>query len=858
MTAERHPGGSDDRLASLILEYYRAVDEGRPVPPLAELQARHPDLAGELASFYADQYAGPAGVLRGLAGAECSARPEPGGGGADYPGLLDRETGSFHPIRGARIFLVGRSADAALPVRDLGCSRQQFRLVREGAGYVLEPLSRVSPTFCDGRPVRQRRPLRHGTAVGAGNSRFLYLERPWPPEGPAPAPAAAWAGPTVAARGGASAAEVIRVSGRFALVGTGPVLLGRDPRSADVLLPHPHVSRAHARLDLGPDGVSLTDLGSANGTFRNGRRVARAERLRPGDRIDVGPYTLAFTGDALVPRSRAGAAGLVASGLRRTVTDRATGKPLRLLDDVSLAVRPREFVCLIGPSGSGKSTLLAALSARAPADRGRVLLNGRDLYADFEALKGDLVVVPQKDVLFDPLTVEEMLTFTARLRLPPDTDAAERAAAVEAALASVGLTGRRHALVRQLSGGQARRAGLANELIGDPSLVFLDEVTSGLDEQTDREMMDLFSALADAGKTVVCVTHTLAHVERACHRVVVLAEGGRLAFAGPPAEARDYFGVARLGDLYGRLAERPPDEWRRAFEEFGGAPEETGEAPEAASTVVRQSPGAAAVARESFRQARILFRRNLAVLRGERAALAVMAGQTVCVAGALGLVFGDLSGAAQPGRARDAATLLFLLGVSSFWFGCNNAAKALVGDRPIYRRERAVNLHAGAYLAARFGVLALLGAAQALALAALVGLACRPPGLGAAAVGQLLALVLTGTATGLLISAVARTEETAVTLVPLVMIPQLIFADALARLSGVALGLARGLISCYWGNRALTADLPADVAVAAGLDRLAAAGPTAVVLMHLLALLAVTAGALLAQDRTVRRPTVRK
>src|SRR5438552_18518396 len=98
-----------------------------------------------------------------------------------------------------------------------------------------------------------------------------------------------------------------------------------------------------------------------------------------------------------------------------------------------------------------------------------------------------------------------------------------------------------------------------------PSLLFLDEVTSGLDEQTDREMMKLFRQVADSGKTVVCITHNLANVEDNCHLVVILTEGGRLAFVGTPAEARDYFGIARLGDVYDKLRERKAAEWQSRF-----------------------------------------------------------------------------------------------------------------------------------------------------------------------------------------------------------------------------------------------------------------------------------------------------
>ena len=187
---------------------------------------------------------------------------------------------------------------------------------------------------------------------------------------------------------------------------SGTMLIGCQPGSVQILLPHPQVSRSHARIALQGKTATLTDLNIANGTFVNGHRIQADATLKPGDQIDIGPFGLAFTGTALIPRPRSDNIELVARGINRVVTNRETGQPLALLDDISLVIRPREFVCLLGPSGSGKSTLLSALSGRQAADSGAVLLNGKDLYANFEALKQDIAVVPQKDVLHDSLAVD--------------------------------------------------------------------------------------------------------------------------------------------------------------------------------------------------------------------------------------------------------------------------------------------------------------------------------------------------------------------------------------------------------------------------------------------------------------------
>src|SRR5262249_29632602 len=224
---------------------------------------------------------------------------------------------------------------------------------------------------------------------------------------------------------------------------TGTSIIGRDQEHVQVHLPHPQVSRFHARLDLEPGGAILRDLNSANGTFVNGARIQVPTDIRPGDQLDIGPYALQFTGTALVPRPRSDNVELVARNVCRVVTNRETGEPLTLLDNVSLVIRPREFVCLLGPSGSGKSTLLSALSGRTPADSGSVLLNGKDLYANFEAVKQDMAVVPQRDVLHDSLTVGQALWYTARLRLPPDTSRDEVESCVGELLDTVGLAARR-------------------------------------------------------------------------------------------------------------------------------------------------------------------------------------------------------------------------------------------------------------------------------------------------------------------------------------------------------------------------------------------------------------------------------
>ncbi|MGH7168785.1 MAG: FHA domain-containing protein, partial [Gemmataceae bacterium] len=628
----------------------------------------------------------------------------------NYPALLDLATRKLHPLDGSESFLVGRNETADLCVLDPTCSRHHFRVVHRGGRHHVEPLNAVNLTYLNGRAATKLEALEHGAIVQAGQMRFQFLLRAAGATTTSQASPDALQQCTIMAsaapiRDAALEREIIPLAGKM--------LIGREQGLVQIPLPHPQVSRYHASIDLQGTKVVLTDLGSTNGTFVNGARLKGKCFLQPGDQVDIGPYALQFTGTAFQARPRSDNVELVARDVRRVVRNRETGAALTLLDDVTLVIRPREFVCLLGPSGSGKSTLLSALSGRTTPDAGAVLLNGTDLHAHFASLKQDIAVVPQKDVLHESLPVGEALWYTAKLRLPPDTSAAEIETSLSELLDTVGLTTRRATVIRHLSGGQIKRASLANEILCKPSLLFLDEVTSGLDEQTDREVMNLFRSLADAGKTVVCITHSLANVERTCHLVVILTPGGKLAFLGKPSEALTYFVIDRLGDVYDRLAEQSAVHWQQAYCKSPLWKRYVGERlpPPTETTPLTEPKPAGRVGgwvRLFLRQTILVTRRYAAIWRGDYPSLLAMVGQALVVALLLRLLFGDLGTMKDTvEHARRSVSMMFLLAVSSFWFGCNNAAKEIVKERVIYTRERDFNLLVASYYASKLLLLTL-------------------------------------------------------------------------------------------------------------------------------------------------------
>lgn len=602
-----------------------------------------------------------------------------------------------------------------------------------------------------------------------------------------------------------------------------PLLVGRAAGVVDVPLEHPTVSLRHAKLFPHGGRAWVKDLHSSAGTFIDGERIRHDTVLPAGCRLSIGPYQFTFDGlylDAIDAASATLALGCL--DVSRHATHRVTGERLTLLHQLSLAIKPRELVCLIGPSGCGKSTLLSTLAGRALPDRGRVLYGGMNLHAAFDAVKHDLAVVPQREALHGGLTVRQALWYAAGLRLPADTSADELDRRVGSLLDEVGLAARSALRVRDLSGGQRKRLCLAVEICHTPRMIFIDEVTSGLDELADADMMRLFRGLAERGRSLVCITHNTLNIERSAHRVIVLAAGGRLACVGTPAETCGYFGISRLGDVYAVLERRQPPEWEDAFRghplELQHVAAPLRRLPTAEQTPVRRLRFKTVTPREPSppeRQLRLLTGRLLTMLSMNPKAAAVAVGQAVFVGLMLVAFFGDLQAAADPAaRLSNCRTAAFLAVVTAFWLGCNNAASEIARERLLFERERSVAISAAAYHASKVIVLGGIAVVQAVVVYGLMAAWCNfPRHDGPAGIivqgGVTIATGVVGTLVGLAISAVARTEETAIRAVPLVLIPQIVLADVVADLHGWLEHVGTTGISTYWALRGFTSGVAA-------------------------------------------------
>jgi ABC-type multidrug transport system ATPase subunit len=646
------------------------------------------------------------------------------------------------------VFRIGRDPGNTLATPDDPMvSGQHAKIVRLSDRYVLIDLDSSTGTFLNGRRVERER-LADGDVIGLGKDGpeiRVDLTEALERAGSATVVIPHFAD-LVEPRSGAFIAQEIPF-------GWETLTVGRSEAS-DILLDSPIVSRSHARLTRRDGALIADDLGSTNGTYLNGRRIERG-KLEVGDRLVVGPFELEIAA-ALVR---------VLDTRSRTRLDAMSLSVVAggdvILDDVSLSLPPGSFTAIIGPSGAGKSTLLSALNGARPADKGRVLLNGVDLYRSAHSLKGALGYVPQDDIVHPELTVWESLDYAAQLRLPRSMTPAERSKRVRDVLATLELSDWKDAPIRRLSGGQRKRVSIASELLTEPNLLFLDEPTSGLDPGLEESLMLLLRELSYKGKTVVLVTHTLEHLHL-CDAVALLVEG-HLAFFGTADEARAHFAIDHMVNLYARLKEKPPGQWRGAPR---GGIAEVGPV-ERALHVAPEAPAG------PLQQFRILFARYLkTVIRDARNALLLVA-QAPLVAGLIGLSL--LYGQSDVAYTKPKNTLLFLLALTAVWFGCSNAAREIVKEKTIYLRERMTNLSLLPYILSKVAVLSGLAALQCVLFLVILDLWLGIPGEPLLIVASMLLASAVGILLGLCLSALVESPDRAMTLLPIVLIPQVLF-----------------------------------------------------------------------------------
>lgn len=607
--------------------------------------------------------------------------------------------------------------------------------------------------------------------------------------------------------------------------------IGRDAQ-CDIVINSSVVSRVHSIITYENGQYYITDNHSTNGTLLNGSMLNKKTLLRQMDKIGIADVSLIFSDMMLWLDRPQGGVSVVAEHLSRVV---GKGKEKKCIaNDISLTLNSNEFVAIIGGSGAGKTTLLNCLSGLSDFEYGDVFVNGESIRTAKKNLRSIMGYVPQQDILYDSLSLERMLNYSAQLRMPKDTSAAEIQAKIDETLEIVELSEHKNTLIKKLSGGQRKRASIAVELLASPKLFFLDEPSSGLDPGTEKHLMRMLKRLSQSGKTVIMVTHTVQNLDL-CDRVVCMGKGGLLCFSGTPKQALQFFQRDSLIDIFDILNEAP-EASAQAMKERYEAQAGFGSAADQAEKSKSEKTSFALL----FHQFRVLGLRYCEIFKNSASRLVLLMlipfviTILVCFAyQADGGLFDLLHINIVRQNfaflvAQDTMSLVSAFSCAAFWVGIFNSVQEISKERVIYQREKFTGVAVIPYLMSKFSVLTLLCAVQAGVMTALLrflsgtvatvsagtnaatNLAFGMSTQGAVFQGNMFWLelyittflcVISAMCLGLAISSLVS-NDIALVLCPICLLPQILFSGVATPLSGMTDVLSR-IVSCRWSCIAL-------------------------------------------------------
>jgi ABC-type multidrug transport system ATPase subunit len=679
---------------------------------------------------------------------------------------------------------IGRREDNGLVLADPRTSGRHAEIEFRDGGLWLTDVGSTNGTSLNGVRLGPREPVRMnpGDQVNfPGDEQFALVathlpEMPAAPVAPAPPPPSATAAPSGKdPHSGPSGDSHGPKSLQDWLERKNVVTIGRS-EECDIVLDSLRVSRQHAQVEKTPQGIRVTDLGSKNGTFINQKLVTAPVLLQANDRLEIGPYLFVLQQKAVVDLRRQGYA-IRAHSITKVYGRNDNGEEIVGLQPMTLKVPAQEFVALMGPSGCGKSTLLKCLNGDNPATKGEVLIHGHNLAEDFSYLKRYIGYVPQDDIVHRDLSVDKTLYYAAKLRLDADVSEEDIWKKIEEVLSKLNINDPkiRGNKVRELSGGQRKRVSIAVELLSEPSILFLDEPTSPLDPETIEEFLNSIRKLVDTGMTVIMVTHKpedLNYVDK----VIFLSTKGYMTYYGDKDDFLAHFNKKNIIEVYSLLSKKENGiEWNQRWRSIHT---------EEPSQVI--SPEKLPDRKEGslLRQFWWLCRRYLNIKLNDQGNMALLLAQPVIIAILIGFIFDKL----QLG-------VLFMMAISAVWFGVSNAAKEIVEEQAIYKRERMFNMSIFTYLFSKISILAIIAFVQVVLF---VGIVYAFYHFNAATytsngseflielrsfwpnVGFMFYLSISATMIGLLLSSLFSNTEKVMTVVPIALIPQIMLAGVLA------------------------------------------------------------------------------
>ena len=560
--------------------------------------------------------------------------------------------------------------------------------------------------------------------------------------------------------------------------------IGRASDNTIVMKP-PNFSRHHAGIYRRENHYMLVDYNSLNGVYVNGVRIHGQQEIHEKDMIQIAGSLFLLNNGKLMYQTTISGVSLTLENICKTVGHGSRRK--RILNNVSCEIGNNEFVAIIGGSGAGKTTVMNAMSGFDSDISGRVYCNGIDLRRNFNTLKNMIGFVPQQDIIYENLTLQRMLYYTAKMKMPSDTSKAEIRARIHKVLEMVDLVQHAKTYIRKLSGGQKKRASIAVEMLADPGLFFLDEPTSGLDPDTEQSLMHTLAKLSKSeGKTIIMVTHTIQSIDL-CDKVIFMGPGGKICYCGPPSEITNYFGKKSLVEVYNELAGNV-DNWNGYFlqnyymEKQNNPPSQ---APHPNAGLEKKGKQVS-----SFKQCLVLIARYFELIWNDKQRLLLLFIQPIAIAFLLAVVAVDDTFITY----EDTRSIMFALSCSGIWIGLFNTIQEVCKERPILKREYMGNLRLWGYIVSKYVVQGVICFLQATLLVAIflrlmkhsaeAGLYFAKPGMEIWI--TMILTIFASASMGLIVSSLMKNGDRAMAVAPFVLIIQLLFSGVLFTLDGMA------------------------------------------------------------------------
>ena len=552
------------------------------------------------------------------------------------------------------------------------------------------------------------------------------------------------------------------------------ITIGRD-QTSDIVIDHVSVSLKHATIINKNNNFIIRDNNSTNGILINGIMLKGECILKDRDVILIANAKLIVNKNFLLYQVNDYGVSLDAVDIVKTV--KVKGKKKDISQHVSLSIKPGQFVAFVGGSGTGKSTFMNCISGVSRPTSGSVYINGNDLFKNYAVLKNIIGYVPQQDIVFNDLTLRDMLKYAADLRMPDDASIEEKKSRIKSVLETVELTGKEDVMIKNLSGGQRKRASIAVELIADPKLFFLDEPTSGLDPGTERSIMKTLRKMANSGKTIILVTHTTLNLNL-CDKIAFFGIDGRLCFSGKPNDALSFFNVDDFVDIY-TLLSKDTEKWHQIFNNSTYKDHVVRDE----STTIMQKKN-----KKSFvKQFITLSKRYAKTIINNKQQLLLLLAQAPIIAYLLSIVVTDELFSSYD----EAKTFLFAMATASIWLGLLNSIQEICKERVTLKKEYMANLKLTAYLSSKVIIQCILGLIQSILLVATFSLIVEVPEKGVFTSWSLemiivcFVTIISASSIGLVASCVSKNPSVAMSFAPLLLVPQLLFSGMLFPLEDI-------------------------------------------------------------------------